>query len=134
MRFICLRSYDNYITANLHMQRLEAEGIRTYLQDENTVTINPVLSNAIGGIKLMVHEGQVERASQLLAQIEEEYRKSFACPRCGAHDIHHVPNTRKAVNWITAISTWLFSNYAVSPEYIYRCFKCGYEMESLSEQ
>lgn len=134
MQFICLRSYDNYITANLHMQQLEAEGIRAYLQDENTVTINPVLSHAIGGIKLMVHEAQVERASELLAQIEEEYRKSFACPRCGEHDIHHVPNTRKAVNWITAISTWLFSNYAVSPEYIYRCFKCGYEMESLPEQ
>jgi hypothetical protein len=54
------------------LQRLEAEGIRAYLQDEHTVTINPIFSNAIGGIKLMVFEQQVARARELLQLFEKE--------------------------------------------------------------
>jgi hypothetical protein len=54
------------------LQQLEAEGIRAYLQDEHTVTINPLLTNAIGGIKLMVYKDQVPRALELLSQLEAE--------------------------------------------------------------
>lgn len=54
------------------LQRLEAEGIRAYLQDEHTVTINPLFSNAIGGIKLMVYGEQVARAQELLQLFEKE--------------------------------------------------------------
>jgi hypothetical protein len=68
--FIPLRTYDNYIPANMMLQRLEAEGIRAYLQDEYTVTINPIFSNQIGGIKLMVYTEQAGRASELLGMFE----------------------------------------------------------------
>lgn len=131
MKFVQLRAYDEYITANLRLQQLEAEGIRCYLQDENTVTIDPILSNAIGGIKLMVYEEQWQRANELLHAIEENYRKSAVCPRCGASDIHLVTNTKKAGNWLSAIVTWLAGSYAVGMSQVYKCFNCGYEMESL---
>lgn len=70
MEFIAVRSYDNYIPAHIMMGRLEEEGIRCWLQNENSVTIDPFLSNAIGGIKLMVPEIQADRALQLLASFE----------------------------------------------------------------
>ena len=54
MNFVLLQSYDNYISAHIAMGRLEEDGINCWLKDENTVTINPILTNAIGGIKLMV--------------------------------------------------------------------------------
>ena len=41
---------------------------------KNTVTIDPILSNAIGGIKPTVYESQVERAAELLAAFEEAYK------------------------------------------------------------
>jgi len=66
MDFILLNSFDNYIEAHITMGRLEQENIRCHLQDEYSVTIDPFLSNAIGGIKLMVAKGQVERALQIL--------------------------------------------------------------------
>jgi len=34
---------------------------------------------------------------------------------------------------ITAILSWLFSNYAVSAENIYQCGNCGYESNTLPE-
>lgn len=66
MEFFVLATYDNYISAHITMGRLQEEGIICWLKDENTVTIDPLLSIAIGGIKLMVARHQEERARHLL--------------------------------------------------------------------
>ena len=66
MGYILLCSFDNYIPAHIVMGRLKEEFINCYLQDEYSVTIDPFLSNAIGGIKLMVAETQIERAKDIL--------------------------------------------------------------------
>ena len=134
MNFTHLRSYDNYITANLHLQQLEEEGIRAYLQDENISIINPVLSNASGGIKLVVYEEQLQRALEIINSIEERYRTSISCPRCKSNNIHLVANIKKASNWYTAILTSFFGNYAVPANTVYRCFECGLQMDQLPEQ
>jgi DNA-directed RNA polymerase subunit RPC12/RpoP len=129
--FVAIRSYDTYIPANLVLQRLEAEGIRAYLQDEHTVTIDPILTNAVGGIKLMVTEQQAPRALDLLVQWEKEYQQAVACPQCGSSNVHHVTQTSNPANWFSAIATWLFGNYAVAVKKVYRCFDCGNEFEEL---
>ena len=67
MGFILLCSFDNYIPAHIALGRLKEEFINCYLQDEYSVTIDPFLSNAIGGIKLMVAETQAERAREILS-------------------------------------------------------------------
>jgi hypothetical protein len=66
MKFVLLCSFDNYIPAHIALGRLKEEFINCYLQDEYSVTIDPFLSNAIGGIKLMVVETQLERAREIL--------------------------------------------------------------------
>ena len=66
MKFILLAAFDNYIPAHIALGRLKEEFINCYLQDEYTVTIDPLLSNAVGGIKLMVAETQAERAREIL--------------------------------------------------------------------
>jgi hypothetical protein len=71
MKFIVLCSFDNYISAHIALGRLKEEFINCYLQDEYSVTIDPFLSNAIGGIKLMVAETQAERARDILNSLEE---------------------------------------------------------------
>ena len=71
MKFVLLCSFDNYIPAHIALGRLKEEFINCYLQDEYSVTIDPFLSNAIGGIKLMVAETQLERAREILNSLEE---------------------------------------------------------------
>jgi len=66
MKFVPLCAFDNYIPAHIALGRLKEEYINCYLQDEYSVTIDPFLSNAIGGIKLMVAETQAERAREIL--------------------------------------------------------------------
>ena len=52
--------------AHLARNRLEAEGIRTYLADELTVSTDWGLANAIQGIKLQVAEEDAEKAVAFL--------------------------------------------------------------------
>jgi DNA-directed RNA polymerase subunit RPC12/RpoP len=113
------------------LQRLEAEGIRAYLQDEHTVTIDPILSNAIGGIKLMVFEEQLPRAQDLLQQFELAYKQSIVCPHCHSTNVLFVPQTRNPANWFSAIATWFIGNYAISVKQVYRCFDCDKEFEEI---
>ena len=70
MKYVLLVSFDNYVPAHIAMGRLREEYINCYLQDEYSVTIDPFLSNAIGGIKLMVAESQAERAREILKEEE----------------------------------------------------------------
>ena len=66
MKFMAIQSFDDYISAHIALGRLKEEYINCYLQDEYSATIGPFLSNAIGGIKLMVVETQAERALEIL--------------------------------------------------------------------
>jgi hypothetical protein len=59
--------------------QMEAEGIKTYTHDELTIQIDPLFSNAIGGIKLLVDKHDVRRANEILAEagyIKKEERKT----------------------------------------------------------
>lgn len=71
MNFIQLRSFDNYIHANIQLGMLQDKGINCHLADEYIVTLDPLLSPAIGGMKLMVHETQADRAMRLLEETEK---------------------------------------------------------------
>lgn len=68
--FVVVRTFDNYLLANMLMGRLEAENIRCQLKDESTVLADPLLSIAIGGIKVMVHTSQLERALEIIKEVE----------------------------------------------------------------
>ena len=132
MKIVVLRTFDNYFNANIILTRLQHCGINCFLKDEYTVTIDPILSNAIGGIKLVVNAKDEIKAEKFLQEFEEEYLLSAECPKCHANDIILVPKAGTQ-NFITAILTWLFSSYAVAPENVYICQQCGYESKTLPE-
>lgn len=48
--------------------KLESEGIDCFVQDELTAQVNPLYSNAIGGVKLKVRESDAERAIEILKE------------------------------------------------------------------
>lgn len=132
MEMEVVRAFDNYFTANITLTKLHAEGIECYLKDEYTVTIDPILSNAIGGIKLIVKKEHAAEVKEKLAQYDAAYLKSATCPRCGNNSFSYISKPGVA-NYVTAIFTWLFSSYAVAPDYVYQCGNCGFESERLPE-
>ncbi|HEV3251271.1 MAG TPA: DUF2007 domain-containing protein [Puia sp.] len=70
MNFIQVRSFDNYINAHIQLGMLQEAGIQCHLNDEYTITLDPFLSPAIGGMKLMVLEEDASWALELLDQAD----------------------------------------------------------------
>ncbi len=83
MDFVIINSYNNYVDAHIARGVLEEEGINCWLKDEHTVTIDPILTNAVGGIKIMVHKDQAERAWDILTTLIKEQQAKVA----GAYEI-----------------------------------------------
>ena len=129
MNFVLLQSYDNYISAHIALGQLEENDINCWLKDENTVTIDPMLSNAVGGIKLMVAEIQAQRAAAILNETKQQQKVAIACPECGSHDSELVTTPRKVSNWLSVLWGILTFSYAMPVDKVYHCFNCGYEFE-----
>lgn len=132
MDFVTIRTFQNYFTAHILLAKFKDAGINCFLKDEFTVTVDPILSNAIGGIKLIVKKEDAEEANLLLQEFDEAYRQTAVCPKCGSKTIELVPKQTTA-NIATAILTWLFGSYAISAKNVYKCASCGYESENLTE-
>ncbi|MFV0606066.1 MAG: DUF2007 domain-containing protein [Niabella sp.] len=129
MKFRVAAVYDNYISANIAMGLLQNENINCWLKDENTVTIDPILTNAVGGIKLMVPEVQLDRAFSILDKTKQSFNKQHPCPQCGSNNIEYVSTPKKASNlWGTIISA-LFLGAPTPIDKLYHCFNCGNEFE-----
>ena len=132
MGLVTVRTFDNWFKANITLTKLQDGGVECYFKDDFTVTIDPILSNAIGGIKLQVKEEDVAETLKILQQFDEEYMQAVKCPRCGKATFTLI-NKPGATNFITAILTWMFSSYAVATEQVYHCDSCGYECKDLPE-
>ncbi len=132
MELVIVKTFDNYFSANIILTRLQASGIVCFLRDENTVTIDPILTNAIGGIKLVVRREDESATIKLLRAFQINYLLSATCSECGSNCFSHVAKPG-AVNYLTAIITWIFSSYAVAPVYVYQCGNCNYECENLPD-
>jgi DNA-directed RNA polymerase subunit RPC12/RpoP len=78
--------------------RSESRGIFCYLKDEQTVTIDPLLTNAVGGIKLFAKQEDKAVIEALLIESENNYLCNLVCPECNSKGlelriIKNEPNT-----------------------------------------
>jgi ribosomal protein S27E len=111
MEWLPVNVYVNYIDAHIAKGVLAEEGIETWLRDENTVTIDPILTNAVGGIKLMVPKEELQRAK-------------VKCPKCSSNNIEFVSTPRKPINWFMA---FFVSTPNSGFDKVNHCFDCGSE-------
>lgn len=102
--------------AQLALSVLEAAGIEATLANEHVVSMTWTYSNAVGGVKVLVHEDRLDEAMSLLEQdavaLEGAPGPSDAaadaadgdtCRRCGSHDFESkLPARRLAIlSWLT---------------------------------
>ncbi len=106
--YVTLRVFNQDYETLLLEPLLKAEEINFFLKDQQTVAIDPLISQAIGGIKLQVHKNDVERALKVLEHFdsagETEDRKTFVivngkelerileeCIFCSSEDVFKEP-------------------------------------------
>ena len=104
--FVTVERYRDLSEAIVARGMLESAGIEVFLQNENTVRMDWVISNGIGGIRLQVDAANAAGALDLLEQpiprsIALEGVEDFEqphCPKCGSIDI-----TNQAANFEPAL-------------------------------
>jgi ribosomal protein L37AE/L43A len=134
MDFVELRSFDNYIEANIVLNMLRHHDVNCHLKDENIITIDPLLSPALGGMKLMVHHAHVERAWDLIEEAEEEYLRKIPCPVCHSHTLKAISVTKNHRCKLSALASMLLNGQSVEVRKIYRCMHCGYDFKELPKE
>jgi Putative prokaryotic signal transducing protein len=130
MNIVTIRSFNDYFSAHIMLTKMQDAGVECYLKDEHTVTLDPLLTNAIGGIKLVVKEADFATATALLQAFDEAYINSVKCPRCNASAFTQI-SRQTTPNYLMIILTWLFTRYAPPMQQVYVCGQCGYECERL---
>lgn len=70
MGLVTLKTYETYLDAHLVKIKLESEGIRCFLQDENMATIFPANNLFFDGLKLQVDSSNYEKAVAIILQME----------------------------------------------------------------
>jgi hypothetical protein len=69
---VTVASYDDAVSARIAFNHVREAGLLAVLSDENTVAMDWLLSNAIGGIKIQVNRKDVTRARQLIDEHERD--------------------------------------------------------------
>lgn len=134
-KLVTLKTFDSGFPAQLLKSKLEASGIDSVIFNENTVTLNPLISNAIGGILLKIRESDLEKANEVLLEISNsplinEYEEVIRCPKCNSDKIESTSKAIKSKKSIFAyILALLTTTYPLHTDLVYRCMNCNSEFE-----
>ena len=132
-RIIVFTSFYNPIEANIIKARLLDSGVQCFLSDENTITINPLYSQALGGVKLHIFEKDIELVNKILADenvqlpAEEPQPGLRVCPNCGSSHVAYVQATKKRFSIPVIIISFLLMVYPFYTRKTYHCFDCEHE-------
>ena len=124
MNFKIIATYDNYLLANMTMGMLTENNIKCQMKDENIVTVDPLLNPAVGGIKLLVEEGDFDTAVALIKEAESDYLKDIACPSCQSHSLVVEEKTNNPTDFWGKLKNQILYGQTSTYSKGYRCTNC----------
>jgi hypothetical protein len=138
-RWVPIASYGRPAEAHIARQKLESEGIDTYLDNENLIATDWLLANATAGIKLMVREPDVVAAEAVIRckgtpelAIEESETagedegycdEGWRCSKCHRTEIKLAPWSL----FLVLLALALFGAPALLLGRTCRCKSCAYQ-------
>lgn len=125
MTYKQIASYDNFLLANMTLGLLQENNINCYLKDENIITVDPLLSPAIGGIKLLVDENDFADAKELINQAEVSYLKEIPCPDCKSHSLVIEEKTNEPDGFWDKLMNRVAYGQSSTYSKNYRCTNCN---------
>ena len=99
--YTILAVFEYSTEANLVKAKLDSENVKSMLMDEKTIDSDPLISQAIGGVKLLVQNEDLEKAALIYNEIRT-YRKDdigneLHCIKCNSTRILVAPPQRKSI-------------------------------------
>lgn len=125
MIFKQIASFDNFLVANMTLGLLEENDINCHLKDENIVTIDPFLSPAVGGIKLMVADVQFARALAIIKEAEDLYIEQIPCTNCKNYSLKKEEKINSPQTFWGKLKNQLAYGQTETYQKLYRCNNCN---------
>jgi DNA-directed RNA polymerase subunit RPC12/RpoP len=135
MELLTIKIFDNAPEAHVLKTKLESLGIKAYLFDENMLSLDPLISIALGGIKLKINKRDFQKAKGIITVIEKkpltnDQNEIITCPKCTSTQLYSGFKSVKSMGGIIAmIFSFLFIVYPMYHKNVYKCKQCGKEFE-----
>jgi Putative prokaryotic signal transducing protein len=129
MQLKLLATYDNYLLANMTKGLLEENEIFCSLKDENTILSDPLLSNAIGGIKLLVPEQMYSKAKEIIKTAEMNFVAEKHCKNCKTKSLTIEEKTDEPTTFFGKLKNNILYGQTNLYSKKYRCTNCNYLQE-----
>lgn len=131
--FKTIARYQYSSEAQIVKGRLESEGIQVFLSDNFTIDTDPLVSNAIGGVKLKVLSRDALKAQHILQSIAkyslDDEGNTINCPKCNSEKVELFSTIKDARSFFAFIFGVLFSALPFYTRHKYRCEDCQTEFD-----
>ena len=129
--FVTIARFQYSSEAEIMKGRLESDGIRVFLKDNITIDTDPLVSNAIGGIKLKVLAKDEETAREILQSIQnysvDNEGEPITCPNCGKNRIELYSTITDFKSLVSFLIGFITGTLPFSTRYQYKCEDCNTE-------
>lgn len=117
--FYTLGAFEYPADVQIIKGKLESEGISVFLKDENTINTDPLISQAIGGVKLQVYSKDRDRALHIYNEIRsyalDNKGDMITCPNCKAQRSEVYYSRKGLINKL----------FPFLEKKKYKCLNCG---------
>lgn len=132
---VTVARYDSSIRAHIVKAHLEGHDMVCFVFDAHMIDLNPLVSNALGGVKIKVREKDAEEAIRLIQALEDapytdDNDEVIACPNCGSTSYYTHFNSMRDARSIIAflIAFWTFV-FPIYRKRVLRCKECDTEFD-----
>ncbi|WP_299120716.1 DUF2007 domain-containing protein [uncultured Winogradskyella sp.] len=129
--FVTIAKFQYSAEAEIIKGRLESDGIKVFLKDNITIDTDPLVSNAIGGIKLKVLAKDEDKAMDILKSINaysiNDNGEPVVCPNCGNNHIELYSTITSLKSLVSFLIGFITGTLPFSTRYQYKCEDCKTE-------
>ena len=126
---ITLARFQYSAEAQIVKGRIESEGIEAFLTDQYTIDTDPLVSHAIGGVKLKVWKKDKKQAEEILQNIAEfsldDEGNAMECPNCKSEKVRYYTSITDLQSFFSFIICLFVAVLPIHVSYKYRCENCN---------
>ncbi len=128
-----IASFQYTSEAIIYKGKLESEGIEVFLRDNLTIDADPLVSNAIGGVKLCVKQQDEQKALAVLNDISayslDDSGNAITCPNCGSTKVDFFTTVHDLKSLLSFLFSVLLVLLPFYTKYKYKCSACHFEFD-----
>lgn len=131
--FKTIAKFQYSAEAQIIKGRLESEGIQVFLSDNITIDTDPLVSNAIGGVKLKVLTTDAMEAQHILESISKyainDEGNAIHCSNCSSTEVQLFSTITSLKSFIAFVFGFISGTLPFYSKDKYRCANCNTEFD-----